>query len=244
MTEETRATCLKLLDKVFKQEYEEMFTPAPPWQSSPVSDPSDEIQIKHIRVSDRLGVTPQEMTMRKFCHYLFKDHQDEMLAIVQSNREPRRRVQSATHPFMYRRRHDEAAVDALNTLAQSKGITIKGDRSQQVDSYGEYRSEHLNYKSRPGKKNKMNIPGVVIDAPKPAPAKSIPTFVSDNDLDETVKKAVKLTELDKARQEALSKAVKIDAEVADDLIRQEEAHKKIRDIEKEQRELIRQLSGG
>lgn len=249
MTEQTRATCIKILDRVLKQEYEEMFTPQNnyfqpelPWRPT-TPESSDQVEVKVIRVNDRLGInTPEETTMRKFCHYLFKNHQDELLAIIQSNRGVRKKVLSETHPFVYRRCHDEAAVDALNKLALTKGFIIKGEREKQVNSYGEYRSEHLNYKSNPGRKNNMNIP--VVAMPTLTVPKTIPTFVSNNDLDETVKKAIRLAELDKERLDALSRAKKIDEEVADDLRRQEEIHKKCKDIEKEQRELIRQLSGG
>lgn len=256
MTEETRETCLKLLDRVLNQEYENMFSPPPaPWKPTPTPPDQPQVEIKAIRVQDRIGVnTPQTMTMRKFCHYLFKHHQDEMLAIVQSNREPRRKVMSATHPFIYRRRNDEAAVDALVNLAKSKNITITGDRRQQVDSYGEYRAEHLNYKSRPsGKKPaKMNIPGVVIDGvdndkpnPQPIPpvVKQITKFVSTQDMDETIKMALDLVELEKARKEEQIRVKKIDDEVADDLERQKTAHDRLREIESKQRVLIRKLSG-
>lgn len=232
MTEETRATCLKLIDRVFNQEYDSMFTqPTPSWQPTDVGPSGEDVVIKRITVppktDDQIGaLTPQEMTMRKFCHYMFENYQDDMLAIVQAHREPRRKVKSTTHPYTYRRCHDESAVDDLNVAARLRNITIKGDRKQQVDSYGEYRALHLNYKSRPGKKMDISVASV--------PDAKIPTFVSDSELNGAISLAKELAELDTQKAPLLEIKSKAERVIATTEL-------KLKQIEVEQRQKIREL---
>lgn len=231
MTEETKATCLKILERVFNQEQDDMFgahtmQPAPPWKPAQTIGQTDQgVTVRHI-------TPPQTMTMRKFCHYLFTKQQDVMLAIVQTHRKLRRKA-NATHPYVYSKGHDQAAVADLIKEADKLNITISGDLKQQRESYKEYRAEHLNYKSCA---KKINIPAPATNI------KPLPTVTAATNLDGIIQVANKLIQLEAAKKEAAAKAKKIDEEVADDLTRQAEAHKKLKDIETEQRELACQLA--
>lgn len=236
MTEETKETCRMLINRVFNQirseEFETMFTPSPPWQPTSVGPSGEEVVIKHIQVPssrpDFTGMSqPQEMSMRKFCQHMWENFQDEMLAIVQAHREPRKNVKDTNYPFFYRRPHDEAAVDDLNKAAKLKNITIKGDRVTQVDSYGDYRAEYLNYKSYPSSK-KMNI--TVTNQP---PAK-ITTFVSDNELSTAISLAKELAELETQKAPLLEIKRK-----AENVVTTTEL--KLKQIEADQRQKIRDL---
>ena len=225
MTEETRETCRRLFERACQEVYEPMFdqqkpAPPPPWQPTPAAPQDNGVTVRHI-------TPPQTMTMRKFCHYLFKNNQDTMLAIVQSNREQRRKASDASHPFLYRRSHDEAAVKALLKLASDKNITITGTLRQQVDSYSEYRADYLNYKSCVKKdKRKMNIP--VAATPTTPTGKAISTFVSDSKITETIQLATRLTTLD-AKKKACEEQMK-------------KAEEEIKKLEFEQRDVIRQMN--